>query len=148
MPLEGAGRNLLPPSSTNLPLWRFFRETAVAQVPRGLQPDTGKLTFHHLPPQLEGEKKISNQQPRGLEGLPHMVLPDIPDVWGVYATHSKNWRETAQARRPAHQGEARMQNEQTTADFQLVVYRVAEGGANGSQIWQRLIEQWAPETLE
>ncbi|WJD63130.1 hypothetical protein [Pseudomonas kurunegalensis] len=126
MPQEGAGRNFIPPSSTNLPLWRFFRETAVAQALRGLQLSTGKLTFHYLPPLLEGSKKSSAQLPRGLEGLHHRDLPDIPDAWRAYPTHSENWRETAQMRRWAHQGEARMQTEQSTADFQLAVNEFRE----------------------
>lgn len=130
MPLEGAGRNLIPASSTNLPLWTLFSDVAAAQALRGLQPNSGKLTFHYLPPQLEGTEKTSAQQIRALQVRPHRYLPDIPDGWGVYATHSKNRWETAQPRRLAQQGEASMQTDQC------------------SQIWQRLIEQWAPETLQ
>ncbi|MBH3375288.1 hypothetical protein [Pseudomonas juntendi] len=66
MPVEGAGRNLIPPSSTNLPLWKLFDELAAAQELRGLQPIVSKLTFHHLLPLLEGAEKTSTQQPRGL----------------------------------------------------------------------------------
>lgn len=149
MPLEGAGRNFIPPSSTNLPLWRFFRETAVAQALRGLQLGTGKLTFHYLPPLLEGEKICSALQPRGLEGLRHRGLPDIPDVWGAYPTHSEDRRETAQTRRWAHKGEARMQTEKSTADFQLALSEFREfANAKLSSDKMKMDGQWAPETLE
>ncbi|NER59723.1 hypothetical protein G3435_06395 [Pseudomonas sp. MAFF212428] len=98
----------------------LFRETAVAQALRGLQPSGGNLTFHYLPPPLEGLKKTSAQQSCGLEPGLHRHLPDIPHDWGVYATHLKNRWETTQLRRSASRRET-MQIDQPTANFHLVL---------------------------
>ncbi|MCU9047980.1 hypothetical protein OE470_06745 [Pseudomonas aeruginosa] len=87
MPLEGAGRFFLPPSSTNLPLFGFSGRSAGRLVLRGLRPSIHNPTFHHLPPVVEGREKKSPQQSRGLQQWSIVDLPDIPHMQPVVSPH-------------------------------------------------------------